>query len=342
VVYGEPLVPRSFDHRYVPFDDDDVLTAVFEALSERTTDGAAADDDDTHWYDVECFRDVSCETALEDDRQQDGEEDDADEEARRCLHADVLEFHGEQRRDRRRDDATRTDRAHERPLRPRVPAAVRGEVDGDGADDCRDDDDRREPRETELRQVVEGQQRRQRDEHEREDDERHVALERLDLLLVGEVSVAEHHPRRRHRRDARFAAERVGGTVGDQRAREYDETGALGCVPPREVDVAEQVPDDGRDDQADQDADAEPGHEVLEHRHRRQVGVDDDLEHDDGEDGGRHVVDHALGLQGRADAVPDRDHLEDGRDDRRSGRNQQAADEEGDVPAGVQQVVDGE
>jgi len=231
VVDGEPLVPRSFDHRYVPFDDDDVLTAVFEALSERTTDGAAADDDDTHWYDVECFRDVSCETALEDDRQQDGEEDDADEEARRCLHADVLEFHGEQRRDRRRDDATRTDRAHERPLRPRVPAAVRGEVDGDGADDCRDDDDRREPRETELRQVVEGQQRRQRDEHEREDDERHVALERLDLLLVGEVSVAEHHPRRRHRRDARFAAERVGGTVGDQRAREYDETGALGCVP---------------------------------------------------------------------------------------------------------------
>jgi Cu2+-exporting ATPase len=35
VVYGEPLVPRSFDHRYVPFDDDDVLTAVFEALKGR-------------------------------------------------------------------------------------------------------------------------------------------------------------------------------------------------------------------------------------------------------------------------------------------------------------------
>ena len=130
-------------------------------------------------YHVEFLCDLSWETGLEDDGHENNQKDGPHEEVGGVTHPDRRrsELDGKRRRDRGGNDPTGSHEADEQPFFPGDPAAGRREENEQRANQKGDHGDVPESAETETQQGVEIQQSGQRDEHEREDGQRHVTLD---------------------------------------------------------------------------------------------------------------------------------------------------------------------
>ena len=234
---GGTGIPSLLGLLLVLVDENDVFTTILQPFGEAATDATAAHDDDAHWEYLECLCDVPGETTLEDYRRQDDQKHRPDQD--RCrFRIRRAELEREEGRHARRDDTSRADCAHEQSLADRKSVPVRTDQDGDGSDHRHDGEDDQEAPETERQEVLEREERRERDEHEREDDQRDIPLERLDLLLARDIEVPEENPGSRDRSDTRFRCDLLGDSVGRDRSDEDDQPRVPDCLRRGEIDVS--------------------------------------------------------------------------------------------------------